>query len=157
MNNLVSIKNVSKSYGKKQVFKDFSLDLPAGRIIGMLGENGIGKTTLLKMITHIVKPDQGQIKIMGQEVSRHTKDLVSFLIEPVQLEHMKVSDSIKFHQNFYSDFCRTKAEELCNAFSIETKGRIASLSKGEQERICLVLCLSRRVPLYLLDEPIAAF
>jgi len=81
-NKIVKIKNVSKSYGSTEVFKDFSLEIPSGKIIGLLGENGIGKTTLLNMIADLTKPDDGKILVNWHEVSRHTRDSVSYLTRP---------------------------------------------------------------------------
>ena len=158
MDNAVLINNINKSYGKKQIFKDFSLSLPAGRVIGILGENGIGKTTLLKMIADLAKPDSGTIEILGQEVSRHTRDLVSFLIESSRFEdYMKVSDTIRYFEDFFPDFDKSKADELCRAFEIETNYKLKNLSKGARERVCLMLCLARRAQIYVLDEPMAGF
>ena len=164
MTKSIIVKNMSKRYGKKQIFKDFSLELPANRVIGLLGENGIGKTTLLKMIADIAKPDEGEIKIVvakdniALSVSRHTRDLISYLIDPSRFEsYMKVSDAIRYYQDFFSDFDEKKAEKLCESFSISLKEKISKLSKGNQERVCLMLCLSRQAPIYLLDEPMAGF
>jgi len=180
----ITIENISKRYGRQQVFKDFSLEFPANRVIGLLGENGIGKTTLLKMIADIAKPDKGMIKIrlpnagkpnlpnqnqsqtvngaMSSNnmlpVSRHTRDLVSYLIDPSRFEdYMKVSDMLRCYQDFHPDFDKAKAEKLCESFHISLKDKIGKLSKGNQERVCLMLCLSRQAPIYLLDEPMAGF
>ena len=154
----ISLDNVSKKYGKTRVFQSFSLELPAGGVIGILGENGIGKTTMLKMIADVTKPDEGRVLVGGSEVSRLTRDMVSYLVEPSKIErYMKVSDSINWCRDFYQDFDDTRAREICEAFNIDVGAKIPKLSKGGQERVCLMLCLSRKAPVYLLDEPMAGF
>jgi len=156
-NAVVTIENISKRY-KRKVFDNFSFSFPANRVIGLLGENGIGKTTLLKMIADIAKPDTGIIRVNEVEVSRHTRDLVSFLVQPANLRAFrKVSHVIQFYHDFYPDFDRAKAEAICDTFRIDKRDIISRFSKGTQERVCLMLCLSRKVSLYLLDEPMAGF
>jgi len=158
-NPVVIIENINKQYGRrKKIFNDFSISFPANRVIGILGENGIGKTTLLKMIADIAKPDSGTIRVNGIEVSRHTRDLVSFLIEPANLyDFMKVSHAIQYFNDFYQDFDIGKSKAICDTFRLDKRDVISRLSKGIQERVCLMLCLSRKAPLYLLDEPMAGF
>jgi ABC-2 type transport system ATP-binding protein len=156
MHNIVSIKNLQKNYGKKSVFENLTLDFPANRVIGLLGENGIGKTTLLKLIADILKPDNGEITIGGEKVSRHTRAKVSFMLAPDNFYgFMKVKDALNFHRDFYEDFDYEKAERLCIEFKLDLKESIKKMSKGNQERRCILRCLCRQVPLYLLDEPIA--
>ena len=157
-NKIVKIKNVSKSYGSTEVFKDFSLEIPSGKIIGLLGENGIGKTTLLNMIADLTKPDDGKILVNWHEVSRHTRDSVSYLTRP---EHhtssFKIKHLIAAANDMHPDFDMQKAERLCENFKIDVKKGIDKLSKGHQERVCLMLCLARKAPLYVMDEPMAGF
>lgn len=155
----VSIRGISKRFGrKKQIFEDFSLDLPSGRIIGLLGENGIGKTTLLKMIADLAKPYKGEILIDSLPISRNTRDKVSFLLEPENFEDfMTVGHAIDHHSDFFPDFNLAKAEEMASSFGLDKRDKITKLSKGQKARVCLMLCLSRSVPLYLLDEPMSGF
>jgi len=160
----VSIKRISKKYGKKQIFKDFYLDLPKGRVIGLLGENGIGKTTLLKMIANLSMPNEGMILINDQKInesiptSRHTRDFISFLIEPEHFESFtKVGDVIQEYRNFYPDFDLEKAQNMCSSFGLKSQDKIKNLSKGQKARVCLMLCMSRKTSLYLLDEPMSGF
>ncbi|MCL2189220.1 MAG: ABC transporter ATP-binding protein [Defluviitaleaceae bacterium] len=153
---MVTIKNVSKRFGKKVVFGGLSLTFKEGRVIGLLGENAIGKTTLLKMIADILKPLEGEIRINGDKVGRHTRERVSFMLAPDNFYgFMKVRDAVQYYRDFYADFDHEKARSLCEEFGLEAKAKISTLSKGQQERLCILLCLCRRVPLYLLDEPIA--
>jgi len=152
----VTITNVAKNYGKKHVFRDLTLTFPSNRIIGLLGENGIGKTTLLRLIADILKPSSGEIHIGGRPVSRETRPQVSFMLTPNNFYgFMRVRDAITHYRDFYPDFDLDKANRLCQDFKLDPKMSIKKLSKGNQERLCILLCLCRNVPLYLLDEPIA--
>ena len=157
MTNAVTIINMTKKYSKKKVvFSDLTLHFPANRVIGLLGENGIGKTTLLRLIADILKPTSGEIRIYGEPASIKTRSLVSFMPAPENFYgFMKVRDAIALYQDFYPDFDVAKANYLCNDFTLDPKMPIKKLSKGNQERLCILLCLCRQVPLYLLDEPIA--
>lgn len=153
---MISIKNLSKSYGKKSVFKDLTMEFGSNRVIGLLGENGIGKTTLLKMIADILKPDKGEITVGGEVVSRHTRAGVSYMLSAENFYgFMKVKDALDFYRDFFEDFDYERAVTLCADFKLNLKERVKSLSKGSAERLCILLCLCRRVPLYLLDEPVA--
>jgi len=155
---VVKIENISKSYGNKKVFEDFSLEFTQGRIIGLLGENGIGKTTMLNMIAGLSTPDDGKILIKGQEVSRHTKDYISYLTSPDHhTTSFKIKHLIAAANDFHPDFDMQKADRLCESFKINVNDSIAKLSKGHQERVCLMLCLARKAPLYVMDEPMAGF
>ena len=158
MDNIITIDNLCKSYGNKIVFNNISFSLPKNRVIGLLGENGVGKTTLLRLIADFLKPDSGSIFIGNQEVSRKTRDMVSFLLEPINFyPFMRVKDTIQYYKDFFKDFDNEKAMRLCKEFQLDSLHPIRTLSKGNQERACLLLNLSRNAPLYLLDEPIAGF
>jgi ABC-2 type transport system ATP-binding protein len=163
MHNVISVKNVMKRYNKKQiVFKNLNIEFPANRVIGLLGENGIGKTTLLKMLADILKPNEGEIRLFtsetaeGEKISRHTRAKVSYMLSAENFyTYMKVKDAIHFYRDFYPDFDFEKATQLCTDFKLSLTDKIRAMSKGNQERLCILLCLCRNVPLYLLDEPIA--
>lgn len=158
MNKLVTVEYLCKGYGDKTVLKNVSFTVPKGRVIGLLGENGIGKTTLLRLMADILKPDSGTISINGEKVSRKTRSKVSFLLEPMSFySFMRVKDAIQYFKDFYKDFDYDKALRLCKEFDLDFAFQIKRLSKGNQDRLCLLLNLSRRVPLYLLDEPVAGF
>lgn len=155
----IKIENISKVYKKKSpIFTDFSLEITGGKIIGLFGENGIGKTTLLKMIADLAKQDSGSITIDGVEVSKATRDKVSWLLESKAFAYFpKVKDAIAYYKEFFADFDEVKSQGLINDFKIDINAKIKTLSKGQAERVCLMLCLSRKVPLYVLDEPMAGF
>ena len=156
MSNAVTIENLSKSYGKKEVLVDLSFNFPANRVIGLLGENGIGKTTLLKLLADILKPDAGYIRLDGELVSRLTREKVSFLLRAESFYgFMTVQDAIHYYRDFYRDFDIPRAWQLAEEFGLNPKEKIKKLSSGVKERLCILLCLCRRVPLYVLDEPVA--
>ena len=159
---MISINNIDKFYKKKlrktHVFKDFSLELKGPGIIGLLGENGIGKTTLLKMIADLSSPVQGNITIDDAKVSRHTRDKVSYLLASEHLAgYMSVKNAVSFFEDFFPDFDEEKCKDLIKTFNIDLESKITKLSKGYKERVCLMLCLSRNTDYYILDEPMAGF
>lgn len=158
MDYVIKVDNLCKSYGFNKVLTNVSFTISANRIIGLLGENGIGKTTLLRLMADYIKPDSGKILINGQEVSRKTRDMVSFLLEPSNFySFMKVKDAIQYYKDFFVDFNYEKAVLLSKEMNLDMKEPIKTLSKGSKERLCLLLNISRNVPIYLLDEPIAGF
>jgi len=154
MDNLISIKGISKKYNNTFVINDVSMSIPSGRIIGLLGDNGIGKTTLLKLLGNIQQPDKGEIRIGETLVSQmNAKDIV-YLLEPVNIyDWMKIKDAISFYRDFYEDFDAQKALRICREFGLDPKARITRLSKGNKEKVCLLLAFSRQAKLYLMDEP----
>ena len=159
---MISINNVSKFYKKKlkktHVFKDFSLEFKGPGVIGLLGENGIGKTTLLKMIADLSSPVEGSLEIDGTKVSRHTRDRVSYLLSPEHIgENQLIKRVIAYFKDVFPDFDEEKCERLIKTFNIDVESKISSLSKGYKERVCLMLCLSRNADYYILDEPMAGF
>lgn len=158
MNNLLTVEGLKKSYGRKKVLNGISFSVSSGKVVGLLGENGIGKTTLLRTIANILKSDRGTITIDGELISLKTQKSVSFLMEPQDFyPWMKIKDSIKFYRDFYPDFDLKKAQKFCEDFNLDLNCPITKLSKGNKERVCLLLNLSRNVRLYLLDEPLGGF
>ena len=111
MTSIVEVRHVSKSYGNKQALKDVSLSIPAGRIVGLIGKNGMGKTTLIKLINDLLTIDEGEIRIDGQTPGTATKQIVSYLPERTYLDRgMKVKDVVRYFADFYSDFDTEKAD-----------------------------------------------
>lgn len=153
---LLQFHHVSKAYGQKLALNDISLKLPKGKIIGLLGPNGSGKTTLIKLISDLLQPSFGEIVIDGLRPGQETKALVSYLPDTTYLnDYMKVTDVIALFQDFYTDFDIQRAYDLLAALMIDPATKLKNLSKGNKEKVQLILVMSRRAKLYVLDEPIA--
>lgn len=155
MSTLISCKNLCKCYGKKQVIKDMNLEIEGGRIVGILGPNGSGKTTLIKTLCGLLQADSGEARIDGMPIGIDTKKIVSYLPERTYLpDYMTVEDAIQFFEDFYEDFQRQTAVEILERLNLPIDSKIKALSKGNREKVQLMLVMSRRAKLYLLDEPI---
>lgn len=157
MSNLVTIKDLSKNYGKdKAVFNNFNLTIDSGKIIALLGPNGSGKTTLIKLLAGLLKQDKGEILIDGMPVGPETKAVVSYLPERTYFdESFTINMVIDVFKDFYKDFEAERAYEMLKLLKIEPTSVIKKLSKGTKEKVQLIMVMSRRAKLYLLDEPIA--
>lgn len=156
MKNLIECINLQKNYGKKEVLKNVELHIQKGRIIGLLGPNGSGKTTLLKLMNGLLQPTDGNILIRGMEPGEETKSIVSYLPDKMYFaDWMKVKDLMDFFTDFYADFDRERAEEMCRSLGISLEDKIKKLSKGNKEKVQLILVMCRKAQVYLLDEPIA--
>ncbi len=146
---------LTKRYHGDPALDSLNLDLPQGKIVGLLGPNGSGKTTFIKLAAGLLTPNAGSITIGGEPVGTATKALVSYLPDrPYFSKQRTVMEILDFFQDFYTDFDRTRAEEMLAALGISRKAKFKTLSKGNQEKVQLVLVMSRRAKLYLLDEPI---
>ncbi len=155
MGNIVEFKDVHKSYSKKEVLKGLNLNIPKGKIVGLLGPNGSGKTTMIKLMNGLLQPDRGSIEINGMKPSKETKKIVSYLPERTYLnDWMKVKDILEFFYDFYEDFDVQKANEMINSLKIDKNEKLKSMSKGTKEKVQLILVMSRKADLYILDEPI---
>ena len=153
---LVKCSNLSRSFGEIKALNDVNLSLQSGRIIGLLGPNGSGKTTLIKILNGLLQPTSGEARIAGNLPGVESKKLISYLPDRGYFpEWMNVGDMIDMFADFYADFDRTKADEMCRALGLERSMRIKTLSKGTREKMQLMLVMSRKARLYLLDEPIA--
>ncbi len=155
--NVVEISHVKKGYGKdKIVFEDLNLTLPAGKIIGLLGPNGSGKTTMIKMLAGLLCPQAGNISIGGLSVGPQSKGVVSYLPERTYFnEALKVRNIVNMFKDFYADFDEAHAYRMMQQLNIDPEIVIKKLSKGNKEKVQLIMVMSRRAKLYLLDEPIA--
>lgn len=155
---VLQCKNLTKAYHKygTPVLSGLNVTLPAGKIIGLLGPNGCGKSTLIKLISGILVPDGGSIEICGQPQGEATNALVSYLPErPYFDPRMSVSELIAFFVDFYEDFDSTRAQKMLADMGIDPNAKLRTLSKGTKEKVQLILVMARRAKLYLLDEPIA--
>ena len=152
---ILTCENLSKRYGAVQALDSINLDLQPGRIIGLLGPNGSGKTTLIKLANGLLTPTSGRILIDGKAPGIESKKIVSYLPERTYLANwMSVSQLLDYFQDFYEDFDRQRALTMLSHLKIDEKQRIKQMSKGTREKVQLILVMSRRAKLYLLDEPI---
>ncbi|MDE7264106.1 MAG: ABC transporter ATP-binding protein [Anaeroplasmataceae bacterium] len=148
--------NVVKNYGSKEALKGVSLELEAGKIVGLLGPNGSGKTTLIKIINGLLTKNSGNITVCGYPIGVESKKHVSYLPERTYLNlDMRVKECIQMFQDFYEDFDSAKAYRLVEQLNIKPEEKMKHLSKGTKEKVQLVLVMSRNTDLYVLDEPIA--
>ena len=156
MNTILECKNLTKRYGRKTALDHINLSLRPGRIIGLMGPNGSGKTTMIKLINGLLTPTEGEILIRGMAPGVKTKSIVSYLPERTYLdESMRIAEAIAYFKDFYADFDEKKAEQMLNKVHLDPSARIKTLSKGNKEKVQLILVMSRRAKLYCLDEPIA--
>ena len=152
---ILEIKNISKSFDSKKIIDDVSFDIEEGKIVGLLGKNGSGKTTIIKMINDLLTADSGEILIAGEKISEKTKAIVSYLPERTYLSSGDtVADVFRFFETFYSDFDREKAEALLVDLELDLNAKLSKMSKGMKEKIQLILVMSRKARLYILDEPL---
>ncbi len=152
---LVEIKNLDKSYDDKKVLKDINLDIDSGKIIGLLGKNGAGKTTLIKLMNDLLVPTSGEILIKGNKIGVETKKIISYLPERTYLnKSMKVYEVINYFEDFYDNFDSKKAKKLLKDLDLDINQNLSKMSKGMQEKVQLVLVMSRNADLYILDEPL---
>ena len=155
MENVLSAKNLTKRYGSTLALDGLDLELPQGKIVGLLGPNGSGKTTLLKLAAGLLTPTAGTVTICGEKIGPQSKGLVSYLPDKSYLnKQQKIREILDFFQDFYTDFDRSRAESMLRALKLDPEARLKTLSKGNQEKVQLVLVMSRKAKLYLLDEPI---
>ena len=152
----IKVRNLSKSYVKgRSVLNDISFDIPAGRIVGLLGPNGCGKTTLLKILSGCIHDYDGTIVINGNPPGVVTKSTTAFLPDTTYLsDWFRTIDAIDYFNDFFYDFDRIKALEFVTRFGLDPKQKIKTMSKGMQEKVQLLLVMSRQAKLYLLDEPL---
>ena len=152
---LIEIKKLDKSYDNKEVLKDINLKISSGKIIGLLGKNGAGKTTLIKLINDLLTPTNGEILIKGNNVGVESKKIISYLPERTYLnKQMKVSEVIELFKDFYDNFDSEKAKKLLKDLDLDINQNLSKMSKGMQEKVQLVLVVSRNADLYILDEPL---
>lgn len=156
MKTILECKDLTKRYGKKTALNHINLTLKSGRIIGLLGPNGSGKTTMIKLINGLLTPTEGQVLIDGMAPGVKTKSIVSYLPERTYLdESMRITEAIEYFEDFYRDFDRKRAFQMLKKVHLEPSARIKTLSKGNKEKVQLIFVMSRRAKLYCLDEPIA--
>lgn len=156
MNNIIEIKGLTKSYFKKKALNNVSLNIEKGKVVGILGPNGSGKTTMIKIITGILRESKGDVLIDGRKPGVYTKSIVSYLPDRNFLYNwMNIQEAINLYKDFFTDFDENKAYDLLDFMNLDRNLKINSLSKGMTEKLNLTLVLSRKAKVYVLDEPIA--
>lgn len=152
---LVECRDLTKTYDHKVVLDHINLKIPRGKIIGLLGRNGAGKSTLIKSINDLVTPTSGEVLVNGQPIGVDSKRLISYLPERTYLDKtMTIQQALNYFAEFYNNFDLDKAKKLVADLSLNLDAKISKMSKGMQEKLQLILVMSRDVDLYILDEPL---
>lgn len=152
---LVEFKNVCKSYDDKVVLDNINFKIENGKIVGLLGKNGVGKTTIIKLINDLITPTSGEVLINGEKPGVNSKRIISFLPERTFLDKsMNVSEVFKYYSDFFDNFNIEKARVLLKDLNLKEEDKLIKMSKGMLEKLQLVLCMSRDADLYVLDEPL---
>ncbi len=155
MTDILTCKGLCKRYNAIEALKSVDLSIQPGRIVGLLGPNGSGKTTLIKLANGLLTPTAGEILVNGEKPGKTSHSLVSYLPERTSVPlWMTVNQLLDFYQDFYADFDRPVAVTMLENLGIPGKRKIKELSKGTREKVQLVMVMSRKARLYLLDEPI---
>ncbi len=156
MSSLLEVHSLTKKYGNVTALNDLNFELESGHIIGLLGPNGSGKTTLIKLICGLLQPTSGNITVEGNPVGVESKKVISYLPDTTYLgKTSSVQETINYFSDFYEDFDKARAYDMLAKLGIEPGARLRTLSKGTREKVQLILVMSRRADLYILDEPIA--
>ena len=155
MNDIITLKQLTKAYGSKVVLENIDLSIPKGSIVGLMGPNGCGKTSLMKVITGMINDYSGIVRIDGQPVGAYSKSVTAYLPDRSYLpQWMNARQCILYMADFYRDFDKIKAFEMLEAFQLEQSQRVKTMSKGMQEKLLLLLTMCRNAKLYVLDEPL---
>ncbi|WP_062231021.1 ABC transporter ATP-binding protein [Fictibacillus sp. FJAT-27399] len=153
---MIEFKNVTKKYRNHRAVDNLSLSLPQGKIIGIVGENGSGKSTTMKLISGLIRPSKGSVSVDGEEVSRNISRKVSYLSElDTYYSFYTVGETIDYYASIYSDFNRSKAEEILDYMKLDRSKKVKNLSKGNRGRLKIAVTLAREVPVILMDEPLS--
>ena len=152
---LLECKNLCKEFDKKTILQDINLKIPRGKIIGLLGKNGAGKSTLIKLINDLLTSTSGEILINGENPGVNSKKIIAYLPERTYLnKEMTIKQAINYFDEFYQNFDSDKAIRLLKDLDLDINKKISKMSKGMQEKLQLVLVMSRDAELYILDEPL---
>ena len=156
MTPVLTVSHLTKRYGNFIALDDVSFEVPRGKIIGFLGPNGSGKTTCIKIIAGLLTPTGGTAEVNGIPVGEGTKSRVAYLPERNSIpEHFRVAEAVDYYADFFADFDRARAVSMLDSLGVDPNFIIKNLSKGTKEKVQLVMVMSRRADLYLLDEPIS--
>ncbi len=156
MSEILQVKGLCKTFGATVALNNVDLTLESGKIVGLLGPNGSGKTTLIKIINGLLTPAAGSLTVCGNPPGPVSKTMVAYLPDSIYLNSwMRVRQIVSFFKDFYADFREELCYEMLSRLGISPDMRLKSLSKGNKEKVCLILVMSRNAKLYVLDEPIA--
>lgn len=156
MSTILECKNLSKAYGSRTALSQVSLTLEGGHIIGLLGPNGSGKTTFIKLINGLLTPSEGELYIDQNPIGPKSKSVVSYLPDHTYLDNnLRIKELISYFEDFYADFEKDRAYDMLKKLQINPGDKLKTMSKGTKEKVQLILIMSRRAKLYVLDEPIA--
>ena len=152
---LLEYRHVSKTFGRTKVLKDVSFTIPSGKIVGLLGQNGAGKSTIIKLANDLLTPTSGEVLYDGEPLGVRSKHDIAYLPERTYLDRtMTIAQALHYFTDFYDNFDLKKAQRLLQDLNLTLEQRIAHLSKGMQEKLQLILVMSRHAKLYILDEPL---
>ena len=152
---IIKCDHLYKTFDNKEILRDVNLSIPKGKIIGLLGKNGTGKTTLIKLINDLLTPTSGEILVNGKKPGIESKRIISYLPERTYLDkNMKIEQILTFFEDFYDNFNREKAIKLLKDLDLDINLKISKMSKGMREKLQLILVMSRDAEIYILDEPL---
>lgn len=152
---LLEIKNLNKSYENKKILNNINIKVESGKIVGSLGKNGVGKSTLIKIINGLLQKDSGEILLNGNKITPQDKEKIAYLPEKTYLnKNMRVIDYFNYMSEFYGTFNKEKAINLLEKLNLNINTKICKMSKGMQEKLQLILVMARDAELYILDEPL---
>ena len=155
MSVMVKCDGLTKRYGRLTALDNVNLSIESGRIVGLLGPNGSGKTTLLKLANGLLVPSDGEILLDGNKPGVESKRIVSYLPDANYLpDWMAIEGLLELFQDFYEDFDVVKAKEMLLQLNLDGSRKLKTLSKGNKEKVQLILAMSRKAKIYFLDEPI---
>ncbi len=153
---VLEVSHLTKKYGNFLALDDVSFEIPRGKIIGFLGPNGSGKTTCIKIVAGLLTASSGTVRVNGIPVGEATKARVAYLPERNSIpEHFRVAEAVDYYADFFADFDRNRAVSMLESLGVDPNFIIKNLSKGTKEKVQLVMVMSRRADIYLLDEPIS--
>lgn len=152
---LLECKALTKYYSGKCALNEIDLTIESGKIVGLLGPNGSGKSTLIKLIAGLLTSSKGELTVLGNPIGVKTKKIISYLPDKDYIsDWMKIEEIVRMFEEFYEDFDSKRAFEMLNKLNLDKSAKLKQLSKGNKEKVQLILVMSRRAKLYLLDEPI---
>ena len=155
MSDIIELKQLTKAYGSNVVLENMDLTIPKGAIVGLMGPNGCGKTSLMKILTGMINDYSGTVRIDGRPVGAYTKGITAYLPDRTYLpQWMTAKQSINYMADFYANFDKEKAFDMLRAFQLDPGQRVKTMSKGMQEKLVLLLTMCRSAQFYVLDEPL---